>query len=332
MSLISTSLVIAIALFPTSGALGAALSAPGRTPALAPIPVILCTDIGDDIDDTWALVMLLKSPELDLRLVVTTYGKADYRARIVAKILTVAGRTDVPVGLGAGGCDGAGGQEAWIRDFPLAGYAGKVRKDGARAVLEEIRNSPRPVTLIDIGPSTTVAEALRLDPTIAPKTSFVGMQGSVRKGYDGGAAGPEWNVKADVPAARATLLAPWRRTIITPLDTCGLVRLGGETFRTVRGNPDPLVRALMENYRLWAKKGSLEELAESSVLFDTVAVYLAFPGPKPLLSMEDLALSVADDGMTRIDPSGARMSVATSWTDLGEYGRMLARRLGGRKP
>ncbi len=36
----------------------------------ARIPVILDTDIGGDIDDTWALGLLLKSPELDLKLVV----------------------------------------------------------------------------------------------------------------------------------------------------------------------------------------------------------------------------------------------------------------------
>ena len=35
------------------------------------IPVILDTDIGDDIDDTWALALLLRCPELDPRLVVT---------------------------------------------------------------------------------------------------------------------------------------------------------------------------------------------------------------------------------------------------------------------
>ena len=34
------------------------------------IPVILDTDIGDDIDDTWALGFLLRSPEFDVKLVV----------------------------------------------------------------------------------------------------------------------------------------------------------------------------------------------------------------------------------------------------------------------
>ena len=65
----------------------------------ARIPVIFDTDIGDDIDDTWALCLLLKSPQLDLKLVTTTYGKAEYRAKIIARLLTVAKRTDIPVGL-----------------------------------------------------------------------------------------------------------------------------------------------------------------------------------------------------------------------------------------
>ena len=63
-------------------------------------PVILDTDIGDDIDDTWALALLLRSPELDVKLVVGDYGKALYRARLIARFLTVAGRTDIPVGVG----------------------------------------------------------------------------------------------------------------------------------------------------------------------------------------------------------------------------------------
>jgi len=36
------------------------------------IPVILDTDIGIDIDDTWALGLLLKCPELDVKLITTT--------------------------------------------------------------------------------------------------------------------------------------------------------------------------------------------------------------------------------------------------------------------
>ena len=62
----------------------AALAAPDQPRRM---PVILDTDIGTDIDDTWALGVLLKSPELDLKLVVTDYGKVNYRPRVVAKFL-----------------------------------------------------------------------------------------------------------------------------------------------------------------------------------------------------------------------------------------------------
>ena len=54
--------------------------------AEAKIPVIFDTDIGDDIDDTWALVMLLKSPNLDVRLITTDYGNTVYRAKIVSPV------------------------------------------------------------------------------------------------------------------------------------------------------------------------------------------------------------------------------------------------------
>ncbi len=301
---------------------------PARSPEADRVPVIFCTDIGDDIDDTWALVMLLKSPQLDLRLVTTTFGKSEYRSKLIAKLLTIADRTDVPIGIGAGGHDGTGGQEAWVKDYDLKSYAGKIYPDGVQAMIDVINQPSRPVTLICTGPSTTVAEALSHDPAIAAKTIFIGMQGSVHKGYGGAASPePEWNVKADVPAARVALLAPWKKTVITPLDTCGLVRLTGERFKVLRESPDVLVKALMENYRLWAKKTSLDVLTESSVLFDTVAIYLAYPGPKPLLTMEELSIGVTEDGMTRIDPSGVKMSVATEWKNLDGYENLLVRAL-----
>ena len=64
------------------------------------IPVIIDTDIGSDIDDTWALAMALGCPEIDVRMVVTCTGDTHYRAKIVCKFLERVGRTDIPVGIG----------------------------------------------------------------------------------------------------------------------------------------------------------------------------------------------------------------------------------------
>ncbi len=277
--------VLVLALAATAGA---GLRSPAATAPAEKIPVILDTDIGDDIDDTWALVMLLKSPELDLKLVTTTHGKATYRAKLICRILEAAGRTDVPVGLGAGGLDGTGAQQAWVEAYDLKNYRGKIQNDGTQALIDLVSESPEPVTIISIGPSTTMAAALAKRPPIASRSRFVGMQGAVRKGYDGGPVGPEYNVRENVPAAKVALRAPWLETVITPLDTCGLVRLSGERFKRLAKSDDPLVRVLLENYRIWAKKESVDDLTASSVLFDTVAVYLALPGAKPLLRSEQL--------------------------------------------
>jgi len=292
------------------------LAGPAKA-AEARVLVALDTDIGDDIDDTWALVTLLKCPQFDLKLVTTTCGKAEYRAKIIARLLTIAGRTDVPVGLGAGGRQGGGGQDAWVKDYKLSDYAGKVHEDGVAALIAAVDASPKPLRIISIGPSHTVAAALQRQPAIAGKAIFVGMQGSVRMGYGKGSKPqPEYNVKCNVPAAQRVFSAPWREARITPLDTCGLVQLGGKRFQSLVESQDPLVKALLDNYRIWARN---PKPTGSSTLFDTVAVYLALPGPKPLVKLEELPIRVTADGMTVIDPPGRKMQVATEWTSLDGY-------------
>ena len=293
------------------------------------IPVILDTDIGDDIDDTWALAMMLKSPELDVKLVSTDFGNTVYRAKLVAKLLEVAGRTDVPVGVGIRQNDGVGGQGPWVEDYDLGKYPGTVHEDGVQAIVDTIMGSPEPVTLICIGPVPNIKAALEREPRIAERSRFVGMPGSVRKGYDGSAeVAPEYNVKADVPACRAAFTAPWDITI-TPVDTCGLVKLKGEKYRAVCDCPDPLIRTVIENYRIWL--GGKPD-TESSILFDTVAVHLAYS--TEFLVMEDVGLRVTDDGFTVEDTDrlgGAkRMHVAIDWKDLAAYEDYLVERLVGR--
>jgi inosine-uridine nucleoside N-ribohydrolase len=294
-------------------------------PPARKLPVILDTDIGDHSDDTWALVLALKSPQLDLKLVTTTFGKSEYRAKIIAKILTVAGRTDVPVGLGGGGTAGSGRQDKWIDGFNLADYRGKVHQDGVQALIDTVNRSPEPITIISIGPSSTVAAALEKDPGIAAKARFAGMQGSVRTGYTAGTKPcPEWNVQAVVPAAQRALSAPWKQAVIAPLDTGGLVNLDGPRFQKLVDSNDPVVKALLDSSRAWAKA---DHATASPTLFDTVAVYLALPGPKPLLELEDLKIQVTRDAMTVIDPAGAPMQVATRWKDLDGYRDFLVNTL-----
>jgi inosine-uridine nucleoside N-ribohydrolase len=291
------------------------------------IPVILDTDIGDDIDDTWALTLLLKSPEVDLKLVVTDYGNALYRARIVGKLLEAAHRTDVAVGVGLKPEDKGGRQAPWIKDYRLAQYPGKVHQDGVQALIDTIMKSPEPVTLLCIGPVPNIKAALEREPRIAERTRFVGMHGSIRRGYDGSPTPhAEYNVKQDAAACRAAFTAQWNITI-TPLDTCGIVRLRGDKYAAVRDSTDPLCLALIENYRIWSGDHPENANKESSILFDTVAAYLAFS--QDLLKMEKLPIVVTVDGFTRIDDKGKVMNCAMEWKDLGAFEDLLVKRLTG---
>jgi len=298
-------------------------------------PVILDTDIGDDIDDTWALALLLNSPELDLKLVVGDYGKREYRAQLLAKFLARAGRSDIPVGLGLDVAPhGTGRQAEWVKDYPLKSYPGQIRTDGVQAIIDTIMHSPQPVTLVGIGPAPNIAAALKREPRIALHARFVGMDGSVRQGYGRGTPPcAEWNVKADPAALQAVFAAPWDITI-TPLDTCGIVSLGGEKYQRVCRATGRTVADLIPNYRIWlaAERNTPVTTNEthSSTLFDTVAVYLAIQ--PDLCVMEDLNLRVTDDGFTVIDPSARTVHVATRWKDLGAYEDFLVNRLAGAGP
>jgi inosine-uridine nucleoside N-ribohydrolase len=302
----------------------------GRKPKrLKRQPVILASDIGDDIDDTWALGLLLRSPELDLKLVVGEYGKAQYRARLLAKFLQTVGHGKIPIGIGLDGEPrGDGPQSEWIQGYDLKSYPGKVHADGVLAIIDTIKRSREPVTLISIGPMPNVAAALERDPSIARKARLVGMYGSVRRGYDGTSTlSAEWNVKADPKACQKAFVAPWEMTI-TPLDTCGTIVLDGDRYRRLTASKDPMAATVIENYRIWSKAnkqaaGTADQ--RSSTLFDTVAVYLAFS--QDFCKMERLPIRVTDDGMTLIDEKAKPMEVATEWKSLDGFKDLLVQRL-----
>jgi inosine-uridine nucleoside N-ribohydrolase len=302
---------------------GAKAEAVEPRPTSEKIPVILDTDIGSDIDDTWALIMALRCPRLDIKLITTTNGAAQARAALIAKLLTAAKRTDIPVGLGAGKGN-AGYQTSWCKGFDLKSYPGKVLDDGVQAMVEAINNSPQPVTIIAIGPLETVAAALEKDPKIAAKAIFVGMEGSL--------GGKEYNVTCNVPAAQKVLAAPWRQTIITPLQSCGRATLSAEHMKKINAarRSDPLLEALIENWGRWISYGvaatnpSQWQPDKSSTLYDTVAVYLAM-GDRQHAKMEELTIAVTDAGVMNKDPNGARMLVATEWKDLNGYLDLLVK-------
>ena len=59
--------------------------------------IILDTDIGDDIDDAFALSLALNSPELKIVGITSAWGNTALRSRLLDRILCETGREDIPV-------------------------------------------------------------------------------------------------------------------------------------------------------------------------------------------------------------------------------------------
>ncbi len=296
------------------------------------VPVILDTDIGTDIDDTWAIAMLLNSPEIDLRLLTSATHDTEHRAALAARLLQVADRNDVPVGVGVPGEAMAQQPQAeFIRDYDFASSPARIA-DGVGAMIDVIMQSPEPVTVVAIGPLTNIAEALRREPAITRNARFVGMHGPVYVGYKVAPEPmPEYNVFSDVESARAVFAAPWDK-LITPLDTCGSIVLKGDDYQRVLAADGPVISAVVDNYRMWLETldAPIDMLQRrSTTLYDTVAVYLAFADA--LCEIETLNLAIADDGATVVVDAGAAgghpVRVATRWRDERAFYELLVQRL-----
>ena len=300
------------------------------------IPVIIDTDVGTDVDDMWALAFALRCPELDIRLITTCTGNVKYRAALVAKLLEVAGRTDIPIGLGLSLDAAPEPQKAWIEDYQLDLYPGVVLKDGVGAICDTVNQSENPVTLIAIGPLPNIAAALQRAPSIIEHSKFIGMHGSLRIGYLG-APKPmkEYNVKQHALSCKSVFEAGWEKEI-TPLDTCGNIILTGDNFQRVRNSTDDLVRAVIENHLIWYEAVAsspvvgpfikkMDPQVQSSILYDCVAIYMAFSNDG--LVYEKLPITITEDGKTLIDDDGSVVNCATSWSDIEAFYSFLSARL-----
>ena len=141
------------------------------------IPLVLDTDIGDDVDDAFALLLAAAEPSLDLVRVTTVYGDGQMRSRIARKMLDVAGRGDVPVLVGRGYTLSGRDVPPGARGNHLTSAAGYLqpqgseewrrlgerldRRDAVDFILETIASRPGEVVLGAMGPLTNVAAAIR---------------------------------------------------------------------------------------------------------------------------------------------------------------------------
>jgi inosine-uridine nucleoside N-ribohydrolase len=251
------------------------------------IPILLDTDIGTDIDDAFALALVIKSPELELLGVTTASGDTQARARLAAKMLWEAGRRDVPVVAGEPGPPQPVEQTRWAAGFTSS----QIRQEKAVDFLKrEIARQPGEITLVTIGELTNVAALLKSDPSIGKKIKrIVMMGGSVARGYEPGSGPlPEWNIKSN-PAAAQTVFGSGVPILMVPLDVTAMLQLDTAGRHRVFTQLTPLTNALALLYHLWGR--------ETPTLFDPMAVAMLID--PSLCETKELAIEVDANGFTR---------------------------------
>jgi purine nucleosidase len=174
-----------------------------------PLPILLDTDIGDDIDDALALTVVLNSPELELVGVTTVFRDAPRRAILARQLLDMGGRGDVPA---VAGCseplfpswDKFPGGKSLGRQFEALDDSLQWT-DTNRAVefiIDKVRDFAsrgERLTLVPIGALTNLALAFLWAPDIIPQCRVVLMGG--KWGSKFAEPDAEWNILCDPEAA-----------------------------------------------------------------------------------------------------------------------------------
>jgi hypothetical protein len=83
----------------------------------------------------------------------------------------------------------------------------------------------------------------------------------------------------------------------------------------------------VEAVRDWPIVSHIDPLAQSSILYDVVAVYLGFADEH--LEMETLPITITPDGKTLVDENGSPVSCALAWKNKDAFLNLLTDRLVG---
>ncbi len=306
-----------------------------------PIPIILDTDIGTDVDDAYALVLAARSPRLDLRAVTTVYAKVDVRAAIARKLLLLMGKDQVPVAAGdAKALDG--------HEYKWAGWEGKglleadekvpgiSPKPASTLIAEVLKQSADKITLVSVGGLTNIAVALRDDPTIKQKVErIVIMGGCVQPIVIEGKRIPdrmETNLHNDVDAAKIVLESGLPITLVPAEMTFRTKLLRGD-YERIQASTSPLCQSMVRMSKVWeailkgfAKNSGIASYYDDGVvlLHDPLAVATLIEPAVAKTERQRIRLEVGKRTIRTIaDPAGPIAVDLVVSVDVAKLSRMV---------
>lgn len=300
----------------------------GPVCAQGKIPILFDFDIGEDIDDTFALATVLASSELDLRGVTTVGHDAYKRAQMACRFLTAVGYGKIPV---AAGLPMKEEKPLVYWQVQYGNHASVYFRDPKPAkekapefLYKHLKANPGELTIVAVGPLTNVAKLLTDHPDAKLMIKrIVLMGGSVQRGYnEGSQPQAEYNIVADVKAAQAVFRSGIP-LVVAPLDATAMVKLDARRQKKLFDHGSLLTLSVQALVQLWREKND-------PILYDPVAVTLVYT--EKFFTMENLALDVDDKGFTKIvkdKKPNARVATAIK-TD--EFLAWLVERLSAAQP
>jgi purine nucleosidase len=253
--------------------------------------IFIDTDIGDDVDDAFALMLALKNPKVEIVGISGAWGDTELRARMIERLLRETGHSGIPVGAGVKTkSTTAFSQQEWAEGGAVER---KQFPDGVRMLRDAILKYPGQLTLVAIAPLTNIGALIDLDAATFRKLKrVVIMGGSIYKGYEpGGPPSAEYNILMDVGAAQK-LFASGVPVSVMPLDSTTVQMTEAKRAELYRQDTVE-AKILKELDREW----SAHQTRAVPTLFDVVAV-AAVIDPK-VCPVTPMRLTVDDKGFTR---------------------------------
>ncbi|MBM3497511.1 MAG: nucleoside hydrolase [Armatimonadetes bacterium] len=215
-----------------------------------PVPILYDTDIGDDIDDAWALSVCVRHPRIELLGVTTVHRDSELRAAQARLLLELAG---APVEVAAGARDGLDRLFPQVRnnqaDVLSAEEEDRLRAgrvDGVRFLAEKIAQHPG-CTLLPVGPFTNVGRLIAEFPEAYQQLGrLVIMGGHVRPDRPD----PEYNACVD-PRATRMMFESGKPLLMVGLDVTLRCVMTPEELGAIDAKGTPLSQAIMAMTRLW---------------------------------------------------------------------------------
>ena len=270
--------------------------------------IIIDSDIGDDIDDAFAVALALSSPEFEVLGFSASFGDTPTRAKMLDRMLGELGHSDIPVAMGVP-VDVNRNAFTQRRYAEGGGFARSSHPNSVDFVLDAARKYPHQVTLVAIGPLPNVGAMIAKDPAafrLLKKVVIMG--GSIRTMTDpyGVAAPiaphPEWNIKNDIAGAQK-LFAAGVPLQVLPLDSTANLKMHEVARTALFAHGSMTTNILAGLYYEWSQYTR----SPTPTLYDpmTLASMLE-PSLCPLTPMH---ITVDDAGNTKETPGAPNAQV-----------------------